>query len=385
MFLGTVSTDRDTQAGGTSPAASGEDAEERTTEESLRAWLLRRARAREIAALRPRPGEEPMRAAYLELLKLCLCDLAGARTLSVGRTGDTRRFHSPVHCWELGDEELALRVVGGDWPFSGLTMVGLSRLDDLQACIESVVADGVEGDVIEAGAWRGGASILARATLDSLGADERTVFVADSFQGLPAPDPEAFPEDRELDLSRIDFLAVPPEEVRDYFARFGCDQGVELVEGFFDKTLPRLRGHRWGVVRLDGDSYEATWVGLESLYPGLSAGGYLIVDDYVLIEECRRAVDEYRSQNGITEPIERVDWNGIRWRRETEPAPAPNDGAKRVRRTGQPQSSAPGGKSGDRSPIPTRRELELDSELSDLRQRLSASEGELERRRSSAR
>src|SRR5215211_5907099 len=84
MFLSTVSTDRDTQAGGTSPAAAGEDAEERTTEESLRAWLLKRARAREIAALQPRPGEEPMRMAYLELLKLCLCDLAGARTLSVG-------------------------------------------------------------------------------------------------------------------------------------------------------------------------------------------------------------------------------------------------------------------------------------------------------------
>ena len=64
---------------------------------------------------------------------------------------------------------------GADWPFSGLTMVGLKRLDDLQACVESVVADGVEGDVIEAGAWRGGASILARATLDSLGADDRLV------------------------------------------------------------------------------------------------------------------------------------------------------------------------------------------------------------------
>jgi O-methyltransferase len=385
MFPVTVSSDRDTQARGATPAASGEGAEEETTEESLRAWLLKRAPAREIAALRPRPGQEPMRAAYLELLKLCLCDLAGARTLSVGRTGATRRFHSPIHCWEPSDEELALRAMGGDWPFSGLTMVGLSRLDDFQACVESVVADGIEGDVIEAGTWRGGASILARATLDSLGADERTLWVADSFQGLPAPDPETFPEDRELDLSRIDFLAVPPEEVMSYFARFGCDQGVELVEGFFDETLPRLRDHRWAVVRLDGDSYEATWVGLESLYSGLSAGGYLIVDDYVLIEECRRAVDEYRDHNGITEPIERVDWNGIRWRRESEPAPAATDGAERVPRTGRGQGAPPAGKSAARPPIPTRRELELEREMSDLRERLSASEGELERLRSSAR
>jgi O-methyltransferase len=381
-----LSTDSHSRAGSSDTAASGKAAEQsRTTEESLRASLLTRATAREISALQPRPGEERMRAAYLELLKLSLCDLAGARTLSVGRSGDTRRSESPVSCWELSDEELGLRAIGGDWPLSGLTMVGLPRLDDLQACVESVVADGVEGDVIEAGAWRGGASILARATLDSLGADERTVWVADSFQGLPAPDTEAFPEDRELDLSRVEFLAVPADEVRGYFARFGCEQGVELVEGFFDQTLPRLRGHRWAVVRLDGDTYESTWVGLESLYPSLSAGGYLIIDDYVLIEECRRAVDEYRSEHGITEPIERVDWNGIRWRRESEPEPAATDRGRRVRRTARGEGSARPGKSPGRTAIPTRRELELERELSKLRARLSASERELERLRSSAR
>jgi O-methyltransferase len=323
-----------------------------------------------------------MRAAYLELLKLCLCDLAGARTLSVQRTGDTRRVvDSPVFLRELGQEELPLRAMGGDWPFSGLSMVGLSRLDDLQACVESVVADGVEGDVIEAGTWRGGASILARATLDSLGADERTVWLADSFEGLPAPDPGTFPEDSGLDLSRIDFLAVPPEEVLSHFARFGCEHGVELVEGLFDQTLPTLREHRWSVVRLDGDTYEATWVGLESLYPGLSAGGYVIIDDYVLIEECRRAVDEFRSQHGITEPIEKVDWNGIRWRRESEPTAT---GEVPVRRSGRGQRPESPGKSAAHAYIPTRRELELEGELSDLRERLSTSEDELRRLRSSA-
>jgi Macrocin-O-methyltransferase (TylF) len=386
MFRSTLSTDGHSRARSSAQAASaGDPAKSVTTEESLRPWILDRATPREISALRPRPGEEALRAAYLELLKLCLCDLAGARTLSVGRTGDTRRTDSPVFSHELSEEELPLRAVGGDWPFSGLTMVGLSRLDDLQACVEAVIADGVEGDMIEAGAWRGGASILARATLDSLGADDRTVWVADSFQGLPQPDPEAFPEDHELDLSRVDFLAVPPEEVLGYFARFGCEQGVELVEGYFDQTLPTLRDRRWAVIRLDGDSYEATWVGLESLYPGLSAGGYLVVDDYVLIEECRRAVDEYRSQNGITEPIEQVDWNGIRWRRESEPATtAAGRAEQRVPRTERGRGPARPGKSPARAHIPTRRELDLERELGDLRERLRKAEGELERLRSSA-
>jgi O-methyltransferase len=346
----------------------------RVTEEALRAAHLKEGTDRQIRAVRPQPGAEPLRAAYLELLKLCLCDLAGARTLSVSRTGDTRRPDSQVKCRELEDEEWVLRARGSDWPFSGLTMVGLKRLDDLQACIESVVADRIEGDVIEAGAWRGGASILARATLDSLGAEDRTVWAADSFRGLPAPDRSGFPEDDELDLSQVEFLAIPAEEVRSYFARFGLEAGVELVEGFFDETLPGLRDRRWSVIRLDGDTYEATWVGLESLYPGLSAGGYLIIDDYGLIKECRAAVDDYRREHGITEPIERVDWNGARWRRADEPEPrvtAPRTGGSR--RVATPSSARAGNR--PRSPIPTERELELERELRELRERLGTLDG----------
>jgi O-methyltransferase len=343
------------------------------TEEWLRGLYLQEQTRREIRAARPRPGVDATRTAYLELLKLCLCDLAGARTLSVSRTGDTRRPNSQVNSRELDDNELSLRVMGLDWPFSGLTMIGLERLDDLQACVESVVDEGVEGDVIEAGAWRGGASILARATLDSLGADERTVWVADSFRGLPSPDPGAFPEDRHLDLSRVDFLAVPVEEVRGYFARFGCEEGVEFVEGFFDQTLPSLRGRRWSVVRIDGDTYEATWVALESLYPGLSVGGYLIVDDYGLIDECHTAVHDFRREQGILEPIEEIDFNGIRWRRERGPDSSAVSATGKARRRSTPIPTR--GRSATRTHIPTERELELERELGELRQRLDALSG----------
>jgi O-methyltransferase len=353
-------------------ARGSEVPKHRPTEESLREEHLAKGTDREIRAAGPRPGPKRMRAAYLELLKLCLCDLAGARTLSVSRTGNTRRRESQVKSRELDERELVLRARGSDWPFSGLTMVGLKRLDDLQSCIEAVVADSVDGDVIEAGAWRGGASILARATLDSLGEVERTVWVADSFRGLPAPDEGGFPEDRQLDLSNVEFLAVPAEEVRDNFARFGLDRGVEFLEGFFDETLPTLRGHPWSVIRLDGDTYEATWVGLESLYPSLSAGGYLIIDDYGLIKECRWAVDDYRREHGITAAIEKVDWNGVRWRREDEPDPSAVRAGDAQRRTST-ASSARAGKA-TRTPIPSERELELEREVRELRERLGQAE-----------
>ena len=177
----------------------------------------------------------------------------------------------------------------------------------------------------------------------------------------PRPTPTAFPEDRSSTSAKSAFLPLPAEEVRGHFARFGLDRGVELVEGFFDETLPRLRDRRWSVVRLDGDTYEATWVGLESLYPGLSAGGYLIVDDYGLIGECEQAVEDYRREHGITEPIEKIDWNGVRWRREDEPDPclaaADADPARAPR-------ASPCRDEARRGPTsPPLRELELEREL----------------------
>ena len=351
----------------THPHESTEERRQRETEESLRASFLERGLRRPIRAVRPRPDADALRAAYLDLLKLALCDLAGARTLSVSRTGDTRRPDVPVFSRELPDEELPLRVMGADWPFGGLTMVGMERLDDLQSCVEAIVADGVAGDVIEAGTWRGGAAILARATLDALGADDRTVVVADSFKGLPAPDEGGFPEDVDLDLSEVDFLAVPADEVRANFARFGLEEGLEFVQGFFNETLPTLRGRRWSVIRLDGDTYEATWVGLENLYPGLSAGGYVVIDDYGLIQECRDAVEDYRSRHGITAPIEKADWNGVRWRREDEPDPEATS-AYLSRQAVVPSDARAGATV--RMPIPTRRELDLEREVAELRERL---------------
>jgi O-methyltransferase len=321
---------------------------------------------RDARAAPPGPDTETMRRAYLDLLKLCLCDLACTTSVSVGSLpggGTASRV--------LRNDQLRLRAAGLDWPLQGLTMTGLPRLDDLQRCVENVVGDGVEGDLIEAGAWRGGASMLMRAALDSLGASGRTVFVADSFRGFP----KGQEQDEHTDLSGFDFLAVPLDEVRASFARLGLDQGVRFVEGFFEDTLPGLADGRWAIVRLDGDTYGATWTALQSLYPGLAVGGHLIVDDYGAIEECRRAVDEFRAHNGIDEPLEEVDWTCVRWRRESdaEIAARPANAAT----TGEDGTAA--GQASARiagRDVPTVRELQLSDEVKLLRERLAAAEAE---------
>ena len=332
---------------------------------------------REIRATRARAGVDALRAAYLELLKLCLCDLTGEGTASVDSTKDGR-----LYVRELKGAELQLRATGRDWPLRGLTMVGLDRLDDLQACVESVVAEGVEGDLVEAGSWRGGASILMRATLDSLGADERTVWVADSFEGFPVADA---PELRQGDeMHGLEFLSIPLEKVMGYFARFGCENGIRFVPGFFQETMPQLRGRRWSIVRLDGDTYEATWVTLETLYPGLSAGGHLIVDDYGALEVCRHAVDDFRRERGITEPLEEVDWTAVRWRKESDGAPpAAGEPEATPRREVEPSISARGVRPRADARIPSQRELELERELTALREQLAAARAEPARPRRS--
>lgn len=320
----------------------------------------------------PGTSAQSLRHAYLELLKLSLCDLAATTTVSVGRTesGD-------VASRELEGEQLRLRAAGMDWPLQGLTMVGLERLDDLQICVETIVREGVKGDLIEAGTWRGGASILMRATLDSLGADERGLWVADSFQGFPEKRPEQRASDQ---WAPIDYLAVPLAEVQANFARLGCDRNVHFVPGFFADTLPNLAGRPWSLIRLDGDTYDATWTALEALYPGLSVGGCLVVDDYGAIEECRAAVDEFRDQNGITEALESPDWTCVRWRRTSEPSPpggpstqliadVPHEAARTVARPAA-------------SEVPTFRELALSRELKSASERLRTAEAELESLRS---
>jgi O-methyltransferase len=207
------------------------------------------------------------------------------------------------------------RDEGRDRPVYAQTMVGTQRLQNLRRCVEAVLADGVPGDLIEAGAWRGGAGIMMKGVLAAHGASDRTVWVADSFEGLPPPDGERYPADAGDTNYQFEELAVSLEEVQGNFERYGLlDDRVRFLKGWFRDTLPSLRGETFSVVRLDGDLYESTIDGLQNLYPGLSVGGYLIIDDFGW-DNCRAAVEDYRSEHGIREEIQRIDWAGAYWQR----------------------------------------------------------------------
>jgi O-methyltransferase len=210
----------------------------------------------------------------------------------------------------------AVRQNGRDWPSRGCTMIGLERLNNLQQCVEDVLAKGIPGDFIETGVWRGGATIFMRALLKVDGASDRTVWVADSFMGLPPPDVDRYPADEGDAHYTQTALAVSADEVRSNFKKFGVlDDGVRFLEGWFEDTLSTPEIRQLAVLRLDGDMYGSTMVALEQLYPRLSVGGYVIVDDFGAVPGCRKAVEDFRVRNNITDDMHRIDWAGVFWRR----------------------------------------------------------------------
>lgn len=208
------------------------------------------------------------------------------------------------------------REIGRDWPVEAETMIGLKRLDNIQDCVTDVIRSGVPGDLIETGVWRGGATIFMRAILAAYGDTDRAVWVADSFAGLPRPNEKYAADEGDKHWSYAQ-LAVSEDEVRANFERYGLlDDQVRFLKGFFQDTLADAPIGQLAVARLDGDMYESTIVALDALYPKLSVGGYLIVDDYGALEPCRRAVDDYRREHDVTEPLVQVDWTGVYWQRQ---------------------------------------------------------------------
>jgi O-methyltransferase len=195
------------------------------------------------------------------------------------------------------------------------TMVGRRRLDNIEACLDKVRLDGIPGDLIETGVWRGGASIFMRGYLAVHCMAGRRVWVADSFEGLPKP---TFPQDEGYDFSaeRMPVLAVSLEEVMENFRRYDLlDEQVTFLKGWFKDTLPEAPIERLAVARLDGDLYESTMDALQALYGKIAPGGFVIIDDYGDFEPCRRATDEFRQAHAIRAPIERIDWAGVFWRK----------------------------------------------------------------------
>ncbi|MGP8297716.1 TylF/MycF family methyltransferase [Streptomyces inhibens] len=242
---------------------------------------------------------------YLDLLKKVLTDI-----IYEDRPDDRAPFMAN------SGFDLERRTNGVDWPQTAHTMIGLRRLDNLRHCVETVLADDVAGDLIETGVWRGGACIYMRGILAAHGVTDRTVWVADSFEGMPDTEEADHAVDRKMRLDQYnDVFAVSLDQVRENFARYGLLDGqVAFLPGWFSETLPAAPIDKLAVLRLDGDLYDSTTDALTSLFPKLSVGGFVIVDDYK-IPSCRQAIHDYRDAHGIEDELVKIDGESVFWRR----------------------------------------------------------------------
>ena len=62
--------------------------------------------------------------------------------------------------------------------------------------------------------------------------------------------------------------------------------------------------------------YESTMDALTSLYDAVSPGGFVVIDDYGALGNCRKAVHDFLDSRRLTPDIVVIDACGVWWRKE---------------------------------------------------------------------
>lgn len=244
--------------------------------------------------------------------------IRASRQLAVGWLSRLGHFLPPLLSPDYGPElERTIRQV------RRYTMTSPRRIAALCDSVEYAVRAEVPGAVVECGVWKGGSMMAAALTLMRVGATDRDLYLFDTFAGMPPPtsedvfsaydgyNPVRHWRRRQKDSGVNAWHYVPAEEVRAAVLSTGYPaERVHLVEGRVEDTLPDRAPDQIAVLRLDTDWYASTKHEMEQLYPRLSPGGALILDDYGHYEGARRAVDEYLSARGERLLLSRIDYTG---------------------------------------------------------------------------
>jgi hypothetical protein len=190
------------------------------------------------------------------------------------------------------------------------------RLFALREALRYVARARVPGDVVECGVWQGGSSMMAALTMLEVG-DPRHLWLYDTYEGMPAPgehDRDYTGVDSGDELARQTareggWNVARLDDVRMHLASTGYrDESITYVEGMVEETIPAQAPSEIALLRLDTDFYESTRHELRELWPRVSPGGVLIVDDYGHFHGARKAVDEYFAGEPVL--LARIDYTG---------------------------------------------------------------------------
>lgn len=200
------------------------------------------------------------------------------------------------------------------------TMTSPERIFALCRSVEYVVRCRIPGDLVECGVWRGGSMMAIAKTLMRLGDTSRSLYLFDTFEGMTPPGTvdRTFRGEAASDLltsqdrgTSWTWAYAPLEAVKEAIYRTGYDRRrIHFIRGKVEDTLPSRAPGEIAVLRLDTDWYESTYHELIHLYPRISPGGVMIVDDYGHWEGARRAVDQYIAENEVEILLNRIDYTG---------------------------------------------------------------------------
>ncbi len=204
------------------------------------------------------------------------------------------------------------------------TMTNPKRCKHLWDICNSVLSEGIRGDFVECGVWKGGSAGVMGLVIKARG-EQRVLHLFDSFEGLPEPTIKDGVQAAEYSggraagaLQSVNKCRAGTQEVRDFL--IGClglnNRLLVFHEGWFQDSVPNAAPTLGAisVLRLDGDWYESTRICLEFLYPLLSLGGVIILDDFYCWQGCAKATEEFRSRFSIKSPICRIDDEAVFWR-----------------------------------------------------------------------
>jgi O-methyltransferase len=187
--------------------------------------------------------------------------------------------------------------------------------------IEYIVKNNIPGDIAECGVWNGGSMLLAAMALIHFGDTSRTIYLYDTFAGMPKPEDvdkrwdgvPALPTWQSFqDAGRQWGYGGTVDMVREVMRNSGYPEDkLVFVEGMVEDTIPGQAAEQLSLLRLDTDLYKSTYHELVHLYPRLSSGGILIIDDYGTFQGSRKATDQYIAENNLKVFLNRVD-DGVR-------------------------------------------------------------------------
>lgn len=198
------------------------------------------------------------------------------------------------------------------------TLIEAPFFRELPGILEQVKVDGIAGDFVQAGVWKGGSALYMHALNHALGMHRR-LWLADTFYGF---DPATVKHEKDLKALAAfsDFQGEPlsAQKVKDLFEVHGLlDESVHFLEGDVKDTLPGAGISEVSLLHIDVDFFEPTYNTLAELYDKVQPGGYIVIDDYGVPHfNCSDAVDRFRSERSIETPLNMMTHYIAWWRKE---------------------------------------------------------------------